>query len=174
MQLENKTHKMKTIYLIRHAKSSWKDSLLSDHERPLNQRGLHDAPLMGQKLKNLFKSPEKIICSSANRTLQTASLIGEIWFPSTPIEKTDLLYQQPTSVVLDLIQSSPSKIKSLAIIFHNPTITHLTNLLCSTSLFDLPTCSVVVASCDSKNWNSVNIGKCNLEHFDYPKKNKND
>ena len=58
---------MKTIFLIRHAKSSWGNEQVPDHDRILNERGLRDAPLMGEKLKSLYMEPDKIICSTAQR-----------------------------------------------------------------------------------------------------------
>ena len=161
---------MKSIYLIRHAKSSWENPKLSDHQRPLNKRGLRDAPIMGQKLKNLYLPPDKIICSSAKRAKQTAELIEKKWLSSKSIESSDLLYEQPISSILNLIQSNPEDFNSLALVFHNPTVTQITNLLCSSSFQDVPTCSVLVISCNKKKWSSVDIGTCNLVNFEYPKK----
>ena len=73
---------MKTLYIIRHAKSDWNNPGLRDFERPLNKRGLRDAPFMGKKLVDLNVAPELIVCSPANRTTETVKLIGnEIGYP---------------------------------------------------------------------------------------------
>jgi phosphohistidine phosphatase len=161
---------MKTIFLIRHAKSSWDNQLLKDHQRPLNKRGLSDAPIMGERLKKEYPPPEKIISSSAQRAKETAEIIRGIWFPNKTIEFTDLLYDQPTSKILSIIQNNQKELNSIALIFHNPTVTHLGNLLGSLSISNIPTCGVLALSCPEKNWCSVEIGNCELINFDYPKK----
>ena len=161
---------MKTIFLIRHAKSSWDNQLLKDHQRPLNKRGLSDAPLMGERLKKQYHPPEKIISSSAQRAKETAEIIKGIWFPQKTIEFTDLLYEQPTSSILTIIQKNQKELNSIALFLHNPTVTHLGNLLASLSISNIPTCGVLALSCQEKNWRSVEIGSCELVNFDYPKK----
>jgi phosphohistidine phosphatase len=163
---------MKTIFLIRHAKSSWDNNLLKDHQRPLNKKGLSDAPIMGERLKQEFSPPERIICSSAQRAKETAEIIKGIWFPQKTIEFTDLLYEQQTSNILSIIQKNQKELNSLALFFHNPTITHLGNLLASLSLSNIPTCGALTLSCKEYNWAKVEIGNCGLVSFNYPKKIK--
>jgi phosphohistidine phosphatase len=160
---------MKTIFLIRHAKSSWNNHLLEDHQRPLNKRGLSDAPMMGELLKKEFPPPEKIICSTAHRAKETAEIIKGVWFPKKTIDFMDLLYEQPASNILSLIQNIQKEINSLALFFHNPTITYLGNLLASLSISNIPTCGVLILSCKEKNWGSVEVGNCELISFNYPK-----
>lgn len=162
---------MKTIFLIRHAKSSWKNQFLEDHERPLNKRGLSDAPRMGEKLRQSYPAPEKILCSNALRAQETAKIIQKIWFPKKTIDFSTKLYEQPTSNILKVINESSNNLDSLALFFHNPTITHLANLLASLDIHNVPTCGVVTLSCLASNWKSVEVGKCHLVDFDYPKKN---
>jgi len=72
---------MKIMFLIRHAKSSWKNEQIKDHERKLNKRGLRDASIMGEKLNTLHPAPEKILCSTAIRAKETVQFIKEKWFP---------------------------------------------------------------------------------------------
>ena len=161
---------MKTIFLIRHAKSSWGNDQVTDHDRILNERGLRDAPLMGEKLKSSFMKPEKIICSTAQRAKETAHLIGQKWFPEGKIEFMQRLYESYPSDVLNILNSIPQDIQSVALFFHNPTITLLANMLGILDLPNIPTCGVVVLHCDKKDWQSVEIGNCSLENFEYPKK----
>ena len=94
---------MKTIFLIRHAKSSWDNQLIKDHQRPLNKRGLSDAPIMGERLKKEYPPPEKIISSSAQRAKETAEIIKSIivlkiivypqLLPQHQLEPTSSTYQ---------------------------------------------------------------------------------
>ena len=114
---------MKNLFLIRHAKSSWDNSQIQDHERTLNARGLQDAPNMGKTLKALYASPEKIISSTACRAKETIALIKAQWCPLQRVEYDKLLYEGSASTILDKIQTFPSEISSVALVFHNPTIT---------------------------------------------------
>ncbi len=161
---------MKTIFLIRHAKSSWGNDRILDHERILNQRGLIDAPAMGEKLKSLYEEPDKIICSTAQRAKKTADLIGQIWFPKKNIEFMKRLYESYPSDVLKILNAISPDINSIALIFHNPTVTDLANMLGILDLPDIPTCGVIVLKYNKKEWQSLEIGNCELVNFDYPKK----
>jgi phosphohistidine phosphatase len=163
---------MKTIYLIRHAKSSWDNNLLNDHERPLNNRGLKDAKIIGERLLQNSKCPEKVICSTAQRAKETTKIISQIWFPKKTIEFTDLLYEKSASNILDIIQNNPSELNSIALFFHNPAITYLGNLLASITIPNVPTCGVLKLSSRVSDWRLVEIGSCALLDFDFPKKNR--
>ncbi len=161
---------MKTIFLIRHAKSSWDNQQIEDHERTLNKRGLSDAPRMGEKLNMLYPAPEKIICSTAIRAKETASLMKDRWFPLVKIDYTRQLYEAPTSGILTLIQSIPTQINSIALFFHNPTVTHLASVLGSISIMEMPTCSAVILTSEQEDWQSIEVGSCKLVDFEYPNK----
>lgn len=161
---------MKKLFLIRHAKSSWDNSQIQDHERILNPRGLQDAPNMGKKLKALYPSPEKIISSTACRAQETIALIKAQWCPLQGVEYDKLLYEGSVSTILDKIQTFPTTISSVALVFHNPTITHLANLLGSSSIPSIPTCGVVILSCKHEKWNFLEVGSCEIENFECPKK----
>ncbi|MBT3667709.1 MAG: histidine phosphatase family protein [Opitutae bacterium] len=161
---------MKTIFLVRHAKSSWNNKFLKDQERPLNKRGLKDAEIMGERLKQNFRCPEKIICSSAQRAKETTEIIKQIWFPKKSIEFTNMLYEQPASNILSVIQNSHSELNSIALFFHNPAITYLGNLLTSLSIPNVPTCGVLTLSCKVNDWKSIEIGTCEMLDFNFPKR----
>jgi len=165
---------MKTIFLIRHAKSSWENQQIKDHERSLNQRGLKDAPAMGEKLEALYPSPGKIICSTARRARETAKMIKEHWFPFGNIEYTKQLYEASSAEVFNIIKSIQAKINSVALFFHNPTITHLANILGSTSIINVPTCGVVILTSEKDDWQSIEVASCKLVNFEYPKKVNDD
>ena len=161
---------MKIMFLIRHAKSSWENEQIKDHERKLNKRGLRDASIMGEKLNTLHPAPEKILCSTAIRAKETVEFIKEKWFPLKKVDYTRQLYEGPTSVILNSIQSIPSSINSIALFFHNPMITHLANLLDSNSIINIPTCGVVIMTSEKKDWQSIEVGSGKLVGFEYPKK----
>lgn len=163
---------MKTLFLIRHAKSSWDNQLVNDHERPLNKRGIEDAPKMGDLLKASYATPEKILCSTALRAKQTASAIQAKWFPQQKVEFNVQLYEETTSTILDIVHSTNQKINSIALFFHNPSITYLTNILTSLSIPDIPTCGVAILESEIKNWKHLEAGSCKLLNFEYPKKKK--
>ena len=92
---------MKTLYLVRHAKSSWKYPRLDDFERPLNKRGRKSAPLIGKILKKLKVSPELIISSPANRAAMTARIIADkVKYPLVKIEYNSAIYDFGTNAVL--------------------------------------------------------------------------
>ena len=107
---------MKTLFLIRHAKSSWDNQLVNDHERPLNKRGIEDAPKMGDLLKASYATPEKILCSTALRAKQTASAIQAKWFPQQKVEFNVQLYEETASTILDIVHSTNQKINSIALL----------------------------------------------------------
>jgi len=161
---------MKNLFLIRHAKSSWDNSQIQDHERTLNARGLQDAPNMGKTLKALYASPEKIISSTACRAKETIALIKAQWCPLQRVEYDKLLYEGSASTILDKIQTFPSEISSVALVFHNPTITQLASLLVSSSIPSMPTCGVVILSSKNEKWNFLEVGSCTIENFEFPKK----
>src|SRR3972149_8202033 len=95
---------MKTIILVRHAKSSWKNPRLDDFERPLNKRGRRDAPLMGEKLKERQILPDLILSSPAKRARKTADLIAKaIGYPGKSSQFVDKMYHCGASVLLDLV-----------------------------------------------------------------------
>jgi len=92
---------MKTLYLVRHAKSSWENANLSDHDRPLNHRGERDAPRMGKRLRTRKPQPEMIVSSSAVRAKTTATILAtEIGYPTSDISIDERLYgAEPKDVV---------------------------------------------------------------------------
>lgn len=165
---------MKTLYLVRHAKSSWKDASLSDRERPLNKRGQRDAPEMGRRLNKAGAKLDRIISSPARRALSAAQLIaGEIDFPIEQIEQSESLYFTSFTAMLDLIRQTPPSVGSLMLVGHNPDITALLHLLSRSGsahdISDMPTCAIATLQFDTV-WVDLKTGQATLIDFDYPKK----
>ena len=111
---------MKTLLLMRHAKSSWKDMSLSDHDRPLKKRGREAAPLMGELLSNLDLVPEIILCSTARRARQTVEyLLHSLPFEGEVMYTRDLYHSGPRTYLKELRQLGD--LFSIAMIVgHNP------------------------------------------------------
>jgi len=160
---------MKTLYLIRHAKSDWKPDL-TDFKRPLNKRGIKDTPFMAKKLIELEFNPELIICSSAQRTTATAQLIcEEINYPQEEILFNQSIYESSIDNLISLINQFPNKNNEIALIGHNPSITMLANYLTGNYIGNMPTCSIVKIELEIDNWNEVIEGIGIQKYFIYPK-----
>lgn len=109
---------MKTLLLMRHAKSSWKEAAIPDHERPLNGRGRQAAPKMGRLIQSRQLVPDVILCSTAVRARQTCELL----FQELPVEPQFLpdLYHCPANGLLDLLRALPDSADRVLLIGHNP------------------------------------------------------
>lgn len=162
---------MKTLYLNRHAKSSWDNSSLSDFERPLNKRGKRDAPLMGKVLSELVKAPQIIYSSPANRAITTAYQIAENFgYDKENIIQDQTIYEAGVSDIMRIINSTSDEHDTIMFFGHNPTFTMISNYLSDKQLDNLPTCGFVQIDFNLKSWNDIegNTGKLIL--FEYPKK----
>ena len=125
---------MKTIYLARHAKSSWNSVAVNDFDRPLNIRGEADAVKMGEELKRLDWLPEKIIASPAIRAKQTCKAYCEILdYPVANVEWNSEIYAAHTITLLQLLLSLNESINSVMLIGHNPAMEDLLVHLCGYS-----------------------------------------
>lgn len=162
----------RTLVMIRHAKSSWSNPLQSDFERPLNDRGEHDAPIMGARLKELNAIPDIIISSPAKRAKQTAKRIAEaVGYNSDEIQYFDKLYHCIPSVVEEVIYEVDDTKQTIFIVAHNPGITDFVNELSNKFKIDnMPTCCAVGAHVDTKEWSSFKLAEKEVFLHEYPKK----
>ena len=162
----------RTLVMIRHTKSSWANPLQSDFERPLNDRGVHDAPEMGQKLKNLGVVPDLIIASTAKRAKQTAKKIAQaVGYDEQKIQWEEKLYHCIPSVFEEVIYEVDDSVKTVFIVAHNPGITLFVNELAPDFCVDnMPTCGIVAARINAKHWNEFNRTDKEAFLFEYPKK----
>ena len=161
---------MKTLYLLRHAKSSWSFDELSDQERPLNDRGRDDAPLMGQALAKRRICPDIIVSSPAVRAMSTALLVArEMQFSHEKITVEPGIYGADADDLLAIIKGLPDAAGSALLVGHNPTITEVANALSPSSLNEMPTAAVVCLRFSCDRWEEV--GKANAEFYfyDYPR-----
>ena len=151
---------MKTLFIVRHAKSSWKDSSLSDFDRPLNKRGIRDVPDMGDRLKAQHILPDLMISSPANRALTAAKGIAEqIGYSLANIVEDDALYHASSRDIIQLIANTENKHESLMIFGHNPGFTYLINDLSDFYLDNLPTTGICGIQFQLDNWTDVHNQK---------------
>lgn len=160
------------LLMIRHAKSSWKNPLQSDYERPLNDRGERDAPIMGAKLKELNVLPDLIISSTARRAAQTAKKIATaIGYDKEKIKWYDKLYHCIPSVYEEVLYELDKEIHTVFIVSHNPGITEFVNELSPDFETDnMPTCGIVGAEFELREWNEFSRAEKKVILFEYPKK----
>jgi phosphohistidine phosphatase len=112
---------MKTLYLVRHAKSSWKYPNLDDFERPLNKRGRKNAPFMGTILKKLKVAPDLLISSPANRAAITARIIAaKINYPLEKIRYRESIYEFSEDALIHVIKQIDDSVNKAMIVGHNP------------------------------------------------------
>jgi phosphohistidine phosphatase len=162
---------MKTLYLMRHAKSSWKDGPIEDFDRPLNKRGERDAPFMGKLMNQTGILPQEMISSPAKRALSTASLFcSEIKFPHHKLKVDNNLYAASSKEMLSVIENLSENVESVLIIAHNPGLTDLANYLSDFPIDNIPTCGIVELLFNKKSWKEIEFGSCRMGFFEYPKK----
>ena len=162
---------MKTLYIVRHAKSSWDDPRLDDFDRPLQKRGRKDAAVMGRRLKKARFSPERIITSPAKRAHKTVKLMAsEMNYPRDKIVRKRAIYEANVWTLLKAVRSQPDRFGSLMLAGHNPGITAFTNYLAAAGIENIPTCGVAVIEFDCGSWKDVRRHGGKLMFFDFPKK----
>jgi len=160
---------MKILYLVRHAKSSWKHPELSDIERPLNKRGKRDAPFIGNQLKEKGVKPDILISSSAVRARKTAEVIAKIIdYPKSKILIDKNIYEASSSELVSIIQGFDDKYDSVMMFGHNPGLTMVNNYLTDSYIDNIPTCGVVGIRLNS-SWEKVENGSGDVFLFIYPK-----
>ena len=160
------------LVMIRHAKSSWANPLQSDFERPLNSRGEEDAPMMGERLKQLKVMPDLIIASPAKRAKQTAKKIAKtLGYDESKIQWIEKLYHCIPQVFEEVLYELSDDIKTVFIVGHNRGITHFCNEISAEFILDnMPTCGIVGAEVEAKHWEMFPSAKKNVFLFEYPKK----
>ncbi|MEO0405641.1 MAG: histidine phosphatase family protein [Bacteroidota bacterium] len=163
---------MLTLHLIRHAKSAWGHEQLDDHDRPLNKRGLRDAPSMARLLFKQSSCPKTWLCSSALRTKTTAHFFAqEATFPENEIIYSPELYLASYSKMLELINGIDDQSDQAIIFGHNNGISDLVSMLVNESI-QMPTCSIATITFELESWKHVSIGLGTLFQFNYPKQHE--
>jgi phosphohistidine phosphatase len=161
---------MKTLFLIRHAKSSWNNAALPDKDRPLNDRGKRDAPKMGKRLAKRDVKPDLILSSPAMRALTTAEIIAKrLDYKLKEIVVDNRLYAGEADDLLNVIHKLGDTLERVMLFGHNPELTELAHRL-SREITHMPTCAVAEFTFDAKSWSNIGKAKPAKVALDYPKK----
>jgi len=161
---------MKILLLVRHAKSSWDDPSLSDFDRPLNERGKSDAPVMAHRLIDNKVKVDAFISSPAKRASRTARVFAKEYKRKKGdiIYKTEL-YGAGESEIFDVIEKTDDKFDTIALFSHNPGLTDFANQLTETKIDNIPTCGVFGVKSNADSWTDFKKAKKEFWFFDYPK-----
>lgn len=161
---------MKTLYLVRHAKSGWDNPGLRDFDRPLNERGLHDAPKMARLLAELGVQPDLLVSSPAKRALTTATFFAEALGKTGAevVQKPDI-YEAYTTDILRIISELPESANTVMLFGHNPTFTDVANRFTEDFIENLPTCGVVKVVSSSDEWRRFYEGNAKVAACFFPK-----
>jgi len=144
---------MKTLYIVRHAKSSWDHQGLADHERPILEKGIKRTELVSDYLVDNSYTVDLMISSHAVRALQTASIIAKgLTYPEENIQISKSIYHGNIDSVFDQLYELPDEIDSVMIFGHNPTFTSLANYFLPSKIDWLPTSAVVCIKFDTDKW----------------------
>lgn len=161
---------MKTIYIVRHAKSSWKYRQLRDFERPLKKRGINDAHTMAAHLKEKSIEPDLFISSPAKRALETANIFAEtLGFPEDQVQENISIYGASTEELMTVIWGLDDQYQSVMIFGHDPTLTNIATYLTKKPFEKVPTSAVVAIDFEVDAWSKINKTEGNLRFFIYPK-----
>lgn len=145
---------MKTLFLMRHAKSNWNDANLSDFQRPLNERGLKAAPLIGKIMFDRRIKPDLIISSPAERAKQTAMLVKEAAQIDGEIQFEKRIYEASVSTLMKILAETGEAVKSVMLIGHNPGFEGLLNVLTGAAQ-PMPTAALAVIDLNINNWGEI-------------------
>ena len=153
---------------MRHAKSSWDNTNLADFDRPLNTRGLHDAPFMGSIIYENGFAPEMVFSSPAKRAKQTAVLVKETAGIQSPVKYLDQIYEASPSSLLRVVSEFPEYIDSALLIGHNPGIEGFIKLL-TNELHPIPTATFIRINLSVSHWEEITANCGRIEVIMRPK-----
>ncbi len=161
---------MKTVTVVRHAKSSWDIIGQNDFDRTLNERGKRDAPEMAQRLKGKEWAVDLFVSSPARRARKTAKYFAAA-FKTDPaaIVLIDRLYEAPMETFYEVIAGLGNKYDSVVLFAHNPGITAFANSLTDVRTDNLPTCGMFAVQADTDDWATFRGSSKKFLFFDYPK-----
>jgi phosphohistidine phosphatase len=143
---------------------------MRDFDRPLNERGLRDAPVMAKRLLDRGVSIDAFVSSTANRALTTAGFFAAAYdVPATSIMQQPFLYHAQPEVFYKTIEMLDDKLQTVALFSHNPGITEFVNQLTDARIDDMPTCGIFALKADIDHWKDFAGGNKTFWFFDYPK-----
>ncbi len=160
----------RTLFLVRHAKSSWDDPDLADHARPLNKRGKRDAAAMAQRLAHRSSRPELIVTSPATRARRTAEAMAAAFgFEPESLVVDPRIYDATVTPLLEVIRSLDDRHARVMLVGHHPGLTDIVNALTNAQVAKMPTCSVAEVRSQVPSWTDVREGGAVLIELLTPK-----
>lgn len=161
---------MKTVILVRHAKSSWQTGAQTDFERPLNDRGHRDAPVMALRLKEKIPVINAFVSSPAKRALTTATYFIETWqLTQHDIIQQPRLYHATPAIFQEVIAQLDDALDTVAIFSHNPGITEFAAEFAGVRIDNMPTCAMMAVEIHTNSWSAARTAEKKFLFFDYPK-----
>lgn len=168
---------MKTLCLMRHAKSGWDDPDLPDHDRPLNERGVEAAGLVGRYLKRQGIRPDLVLCSTAKRAADTLALVLNEFGRDAPVEHDRGLYLAGAPALLEAVRGAPDSVGTLLVVGHNPDMHHLGQHLAGfgdpkalrAMAEKFPTGGCAILTFETRHWREVSPGRGHLVEFVRPR-----
>ncbi len=145
---------MKTLLLMRHAKSSWKEDSMPDHDRPLNKRGRHSAPQMGKLLQEQSLIPDLVISSTAVRALSTAEAVLESCHAGAEIQTHPEIYDGDVEDILEILRTLPDEAQIVLLVGHNPGMEVLAEMLCAETV-QMPTAAIARIELQLERWQEL-------------------
>jgi phosphohistidine phosphatase len=162
---------MLSLYLTRHAKSSWDDPRTDDLHRPLNDRGLRDGPLMAQRFVERAEPVDILMSSPAERAITTARMFAKaLGLPDDRIRQNKEIYLAPHNALLRIVNLLPKGSTRVMLVGHNPGMSELVEYLGDSDIGEMPTCATVRLDFDLANWADVSMGLGAIRWYDYPKR----
>lgn len=162
---------MRTVYLCRHAKSSWGDAQLSDHDRPLNERGERNAPFMAHLFSERGEPVDLLVSSTAFRARATARHFAKaLGLSETEVELVPELYHSSVDTIQQVICGLPNTVSRVMLFGHNPGFSLAVAHLTDTDVGALPTCGMVRIDLPIDDWRMTSQGSGTLVWQDHPKR----
>lgn len=164
---------MKTLYLVRHAKSSWNQNNVLDFDRPLNERGKNDVKVMAKRLKKREVKVGRILASSSKRTSSTTFGLNRTFeLGSSHMEFRQDLYHANVSVLLHRICQTQDDCDELMLVGHNPGVSELCDYLTDIEFY-FPTLAIAKILFEADSWREISKGTGTVEWCDFPKNTLN-
>jgi phosphohistidine phosphatase len=165
---------MKTLTLVRHAKSSWDNEEWTDLERPLNERGFSDAPMMADIIANkLQPKPDLVLSSNAQRALSTANIFAQAFgYNEDNVNIENGIYDRGTKYIINFLKTQGDDVNSIMLFGHNPDVTSMATYFLGNYIESLPTCAVITIDFDIEQWAEIEDINGVLKFYEYPKRHR--
>lgn len=161
---------MRTLFLIRHAKSSWDNPGLRDFNRPLNERGIRDAPQMAKLLVKQGIKPDLLVSSPAKRAISTALFFAEAFgIADEAVVREQDIYEASLVEILRIVERLPDTAPTVLLFGHNPTLTDVTNIFSERFIDNVPTCGIVQIESNTDTWAAFDADNAKVTKCFFPK-----